>query len=912
MADKPTAPPGYTSKSDSFANDADPYADLTDEYLNSDDTADEVVNDSSIDTEASSVDTSSKVAEDKPTDKPVEKTTTNQKQEKVKVPPQKIAYTSDGRVLNLPLPNSLRKYASYNYILGLYALTNEEVNDPDGTYIARKPSIAILQSGGGLGNSKVLTGYETNGKKVEFFCNSLEIETIIAPTRKKGTTNAVGFRLEIMEPYSMGLFLQALQVGAYQANHENYLEAPFLLTIDFVGHDSDGNTFRVPEARKNLPFKLVGSDLAVTEGGSSYVVEGVAYNEGALTDATQSIPVDVTLTGKTLEQLLQSSPKSLSNELNKHMGQKAIDGKISTADQYFVVFPKKRASAGQLHGNTSDGGSGATTASTNSAVSVSSGSAARSQASAEEIERLYQMIKAGAPPPKMDDYIADLRTRVRTTTLGQEITEKQTGEGNSNEIGNSKMFALEKLGTTQQPFGDASFTYDKEKNVWNRSSSQMQIVPGLGEIKFLQGTRIQDIIEELVILSEYGRDIVSAASDNNGMKKWFKIDTQVFNITDPATEKKTGKPPRIYVFRILPYKVHEAKFLSPDKIPYGVEALKAQVCKEYDYIYSGKNDDILDLQINLDNTFFKAVSPGNLPKLQDQEGAKDGEEPKEKLVQTDVDNDQMVSGKTGETVQNDARAGGAVSLDDMRIDVARRFNDAIVNSDVDMITIEATIWGDPYYIADSGIGNYNSENTQFINLDSNGGIDYQYGEVDVVLNFRTPIDYRENGLMAFPEDTIAVDAFSGLYQVITVKNTMANGEFKQVLELVRRPNQYPKKPTAQAGEKSNQEIVPEKKDVNKKEPTKEEAQNESNSSVTEKDTKNTTTTTTTSTSKTTTTSTSETTTTTSGGGYTERKRAPKTAEEIEASKKRRAELKAARRERAFLRNKVGDGFGGGD
>jgi hypothetical protein len=55
--------------------------------------------------------------------------------------------------------------------------------------------------------------------------------------------------------------------------------------------------------------------------------------------------------------------------------------------------------------------------------------------------------------------------------------------------------------------------------------------------------------------------------------------------------------------------------------------------------------------------------------------------------------------------------------------------------------------------------------------------------------------------------------------VITVKNEFASGEFKQTLELVRRPQQSPK-PTAQAGEKGNQEIVDEKADVNKQDDVK--------------------------------------------------------------------------------------------
>ena len=122
------------------------------------------------------------------------------------------ARTADGRTLQLPLHNSLRNYSSFNYRIGLYALTNDELNNPDESYKIKKPQYAILQSGGGLGDKKVLTAYETANKKAEYFINALEIETIIAPTRKKGSTNAVGFRLEITEPYSMGLFLQTLQL----------------------------------------------------------------------------------------------------------------------------------------------------------------------------------------------------------------------------------------------------------------------------------------------------------------------------------------------------------------------------------------------------------------------------------------------------------------------------------------------------------------------------------------------------------------------------------------------------------------------------------------------------------------------------------------------------------------------------
>jgi hypothetical protein len=101
------------------------------------------------------------------------------------------------------------------------------------------------------------------------------------------------------------------------------------------------------------------------------------------------------------------------------------------------------------------------------------------------------------------------------------------------------------------------------------------------------------------------------------------------------------------------------------------------------------------------------------------------------------------------------------------------------------------IWGDPYYIADSGMGNYNaSEIAGAMNITADGSIDYQYSEVDVLINFRTPLDIGNDGLMKFPSlGTEPVGSFSGLYQVLFVKNKFSSNNFTQELEMVRRRNQ---------------------------------------------------------------------------------------------------------------------------
>ena len=55
-----------------------------------------------------------------------------------------------------PWPNELEKFASYNYVIGLHCLTNDEINNPDFTYRIFEPPITILKSGGS-GYKKIRT-----------------------------------------------------------------------------------------------------------------------------------------------------------------------------------------------------------------------------------------------------------------------------------------------------------------------------------------------------------------------------------------------------------------------------------------------------------------------------------------------------------------------------------------------------------------------------------------------------------------------------------------------------------------------------------------------------------------------------------------------------------------------------------
>ena len=85
-------------------------------------------------------------------------------------------------------------------------------------------------------------------------------------------------------------------------------------------------------------------------------------------------------------------------------------------------------------------------------------------------------------------------------------------------------------------------------------------------------------------------------------------------------------------------------------------------------------------------------------------------------------------------------------------------------------------------------------------------MNYQSGEVDILVNFKTPIDYNPlTGEMDFG-NTVNVDGFSGLYQVMSVKNSFVKGKFTQVLDLTRRANQKPAEPPTTSGPENAAEV----------------------------------------------------------------------------------------------------------
>lgn len=729
----------------------------------------------------------------------------NQPSEWFKTPtfnPQGNFYRAPNTPQQTPVPtiNPLANYTSYNYNIKLGVLTNDELNHPDKTIMKNDPKFLLTKTGGGIGLHRALTAYESDDSVLDFFVDNLEIKSVISPNPKSKHSTATNITFNVTEPYSMGLFLQVMEASAIAAGHKNYIEAPYVLIVEWKGETPDGNFSTVPGTRRVITFKWVSAEFNVTASGSEYSMICVPYNEQAFTDSVQTIPVDLEITGRTASEMLQTGFSSLAAGLNTHLLKRIKESPDYEPDEYIIIFPKSRSSSTldleskveEARATTASGGDETTSLERFRAFSL---------------QRAMNSVKTGLWSDQVTaDNVADwfygqTGYTLQRSKIGEAIKQFNELDTNQNILGRSKINIGNRFSQgAMVPPPLKGYAMDEKTGLLE--NGKVTIDPEKRAIKFKKGEKIQTIIEEILILSDYGKNIGPEADpDENGMVEWFRIDTQVFNINNKKHESLTGKPPRVFVFRVMPYYVHHSVFMSPNEPP-KYNGLINQAVKKYDYLYTGQNTEILDFDLTFRNAFFQALAPdlGNNTTTKSVDYS--ALDPSDRLIieraQTAID--EMGDGRTtGTTLENNSNSAGAIE-ETPAIAIARRFNNAIVNSSADLLTGTLSIIGDPYYFADSGLGNYLSSPSELANVDALGKMDYQSGQVDIEINFKTPIDIKADGNYSFPQDYTDVDSFSGLYMVTIVTSSLRDGQFTQELELVKRPNfkqkdRAPSKPT---------------------------------------------------------------------------------------------------------------------
>ena len=660
----------------------------------------------------------------------------------------------------IPIPNELSTYATYDYILGIGVLSIEQYNNPDKTYIAGQRIPLICKSANVDPSNRVQTIYG----KFDFFVDNLVLENIIGFEDHNSCVTTMTF--DIYEPYAMGMFVLAVQTAANQAGWLNWREAPLILTIEFRGNQQNGLPLNMPNTYRYIPFNLTNMKIHTTEKGTTYNCEAYASNAKALTSEFAKSKSDVSITGKTVQQMLQTGEKSLQAVLNARAKQLVEDGAEHTPTQYVIMFPIDAQSSAQ--------GSGLS----------------------DLLSTLKSIISFFVPGTTLNS----------NTSLGSWDTNDITNI-QCNDIGQAKMTAADRR--ADPPTNKEDAVWDDQQKIWMQGNNTYNLSESSHTYSSTQN--IEEIINNVILQSEYPKTALGLnAIDDKGMRQWWMIDTQMYFIKDDENLKKTGITPRVIVYRILPYKSHAGKISAPNVQPPGYDQIKAEIVKQYDYIYTGKNTEIIDFKIDFSNSFANIVSTDVFARAEDVQTAADdgfGEEfgflggiiggiigfakslfqgflPS---IMPGVIPSQIRYTKT--TTTTDRQGGGGQETESNRM--GRDFHDATSNPN-DMIELNMKIQGDPFWIAHSGNGNYTATPTQYKDLNADGSVSYQTSEVDILINFRCPLDINQlTGLYDFGifSQIAPVISFSGIYHVTRVTSSFKEGKFTQDLKGFRRSQQ---------------------------------------------------------------------------------------------------------------------------
>lgn len=672
--------------------------------------------------------------------------------------------------------NVLNKYRSYTYNFTLAALPKDLLKNPK-AYRSKGYNFdfVILKSGGkgpeaikakasaGLTVNKTFQGENELGNislsennlqlgqelveqfnksspgRFDMYIDDVEIETLMAFTPGTNTSFANKIRFDVFEPFSINGFPEALHVGAVSAGYLNYIQASYVLVMEFLGYPDDVD---LPEPRpiehtkRYFVVKIAGFEAEVSEQGTKYKVRCLPYNESALGNANV-LKEPIQMNGNYVKDILKNFENNLNEQVKKSDQKTKTNSNTLKYDKYEIIFAELENNKIDKEKNTNV------------------------FAESKVLELLKEKSLYRFPDPGKEAEVAANGQRPNNT--GTRAVGKKPKE------------------STNQGY----WLYTPDEVV----------------VQFPEGARVHECIIAVLRDSQYTRSILenldkSGSRDENDMVTYFAILTET---EAGEIDSVTNKQQQVFRYIIVPHKIHFTRIPGYQSQKYDTEKLQSKVIREYKYLYSGTNPDLINFKLNFNSLFFEALpkSLGNADYLFSDTALGKDNENKPRLGSDNVDNVKRDSVgttpiQTNPDNQKLSNIGSAGPLSVNPFDVmTRQMHEAIINSKASLLTGEIEILGDPLYLTTSGQGNYNPQfQTPDATLTVDGEVSYLLREVHIGITFQNPVDIGSDGLYEFQKERIP---FSGVYRVNSVKSNFNQGLFKQSLSVMRMPGQFANK-----------------------------------------------------------------------------------------------------------------------
>lgn len=719
--------------------------------------------------------------------------------------------------------NILHRYTSYTYRLTLFFLTSNDYNNLAANPSTFQPKYALISSAGGYATTMgSLVAEETRTGKAnynqtlrhpdfqtDFFIDNLSIQTVVGLNAKNKASNAVDISFTITEPYGLSLLdrlLSACEVSDDAAT--NYMSQPYLLQIDLLANPTDDELQRTQVSNnvittKKIAIKLIEMKIKPTGSGTTYAVRAIPYNHTAFDTSAASLPVPMNIEASTVGEFF-SSDENLA---------KVLDGVTEAEEERLEQEIDKWINQNLIK----PGGR---------------------KPSATEIANYRNSLKQGAInsrslPAAYNSYNEAI---YKDKKLALQAPTKIAFNIPDIEITKSRITNPDTSSSTDTRLQNTTSSYNKPDSAYKKTQT----------FSLNAGTSIIDVIDMVLSKSEYvkkqiktqGSEQNVATADANYVNnsdrsdnkkapeklKWYKIiPTVALNDFDRSTNTYS----RSILYSILPYTA--ANSYHPNFAKVDSSNVADQVVRTYDYLYTGKNQDIIKFDVDFDTSFFTLVTTkgDQVARLANHAGSDS--------TPTDIVEDAygnqpgVITNSVIEkrfTGSNKAAVGTAKASDPDEQVIADMKTSLYTRQRGDNLNVKLQIIGDPDFIKQDDIfvnAGSPEEYDKFMSsrlannstrpIAENGQILFDAEQVYVRVNVKNAVDIDDSIGIVNKQDLLSNGrrtdgTFSGIYKVLTVQSEFSRGQFTQTLDLIRIPDALdpPRKPATNSN--PNQAAMP--------------------------------------------------------------------------------------------------------
>lgn len=708
--------------------------------------------------------------------------------------------------------NKLHDYTSYTYRITLFLLTAKDFNALASNPRTFVPTFSLISSGGGFatpgaintettrkstadgGFEDVSTTQTKAGRhpdfQTDFFIDNLTMTTIVGLNSKSKASNAIEISFNITEPYGLSLLDRLLSACETCGDkNTNYMEQPYLLQIDLLASPTDEQLTRMKQTTnvidsKKIAIKLLEMKIKPSGSGSTYALKAMPYNHTAFSLSTAAMPVSMNVEASTVGEFFSNKDDLVNlfaGEIKSQEERLESDLKAWTDEFYSTggTPPTPEQIENQRR------------ALKNAIVYNSKSLTAAYNTYTEKISKDQKLSKL--PPTKIAFNIPD-----------KAISESPIVDATAQSTDT-------KMQDQTATVGKADPQYKKTQN--------FAINPG---------TSVLDIIDMVMGKSEYVKNqIKTLGKENNTQAEQTEYNN---GRTARDDEKKTSAPLKWYkvvptvalndfdasrnaysktiLYSILPYSAANA--YHPNFPKATAESNQQSVVREYNYFYTGKNQDITRLDIDFDSTFYTQLTTyrNQVARLGTNRTSDAGDVP-DSQFSTNAAAQQTNPPTTIQYVGSNKDSNSMNTSTNPNEKIVADLKKSLYTSQRgDALNIKLQIVGDPDFIKQDDIFFNPGSPEEYAKLlgerfansaapiAASGQILFDAEQVNVRVQFKNAVDIDDSIGIVNKQEKLTNGrttdgTFSGVYKVLQVESTFSRGEFSQTLDLVRIPETLP-------------------------------------------------------------------------------------------------------------------------